>query len=178
MTTYRNVKAQIAKLEKQASDLFKKEVQVVVAKVRGLIAEYGLTAADLGLTGKTAKAVKATRKKKLVAAKPAGIPLYADPVSSKTWTGKGKSPNWIVEGLKKGKSKADFLIAKAATASTAPAKVSKPVKTTKVTKVAKTPKAAKKQSAASKPAKKVARKAVAKKAVAKTVAAKAPVANA
>lgn len=176
MTTYRNVKAQIAKLEKQASDLFKKEVEVVVAKVRGLISEYGLTAADLGLTGKGAKVVKATRKKRAVAAKPAGVPLYADSASGKTWTGKGKPPNWIVEGLKKGKSKSDFLIEKAATAPTAAAaKVSKPVTAAKV---AKTPKAAKKPAAASKPAKKVARKVVAKKAAAKTAPAKAPVANA
>ena len=67
MSTYRNVKAQIAKLEKQAADLLKKEVAVVSAKVRGLIEEYGLTAADLGLTGKVSKAVKVQRKGKAAA---------------------------------------------------------------------------------------------------------------
>lgn len=181
MTTYRNVKSQIAQLEKQAADLFKKEVTAVLEKVRGLIAEYGLTAADLGFSGKANKAVKATRTKKTVAPKPAGVPMYADPASGKTWTGKGKPPNFIVEGLKSGKSKDDFLISKPATAPTGPAKVSKPAKTAKtakVAKVAKTPKVEKKPAAASKPAKKVASKAAAKKAVAKTAAAKAPVANA
>ena len=176
MTTYRNVKSQIAQLEKQAADLFKKEVTAVLEKVRGLIAEYGLTAADLGFTGKANKAVKATRTKKTAAEKPAGVPMYADPASGKTWTGKGKPPNFIVEGVKSGKSKEDFLISKPATAPTGLAKVSKPVKTAKVTKVAKTPKAEKKPVAATKPAKKVASKAAAKKAVAKTAAAKAPVA--
>ncbi len=167
MSTYRNVKAQIAKLEKQAADLLKKEVAVVSAKVRGLIEEYGLTAADLGLTGKVSKAVKVLRKRK-AAAKPAGIPIYADPVSAKTWTGKGKQPNWIVEGLKKGKSKADFLIAKAAPAPATPAKVSKPAMAAKVPK---------KSAAVSKPAPKVARKTSAKKVSAKAVATKAEVAK-
>jgi DNA-binding protein H-NS len=145
-----------------------------VAKVRALIAEYGISAADLGLTGKASKALKGTRKKS-AAAKPAGIPMYVDPASGKTWTGKGKQPNWIVEGLKKGKSKSDFLIAKTASPSSAKAKVSKSVKSVKAAKV---PKAAKKVTPAPKAAKKVARKAVAKKALAKAVAAKAVVAAA
>ncbi len=172
MSTYRNVKAQIAKLEKMAADLLKKEVAVVIVKVRALIDEYGLTAPDLGLTGKAAKAVKATRKKKSASAKPAGFPLYADPVSGKTWTGKGKPPNWIVEGLKQGKAKTDFLISKA---TSAPAKVSKSVKTTKSVKVKVVPKAAKaprKTAPVSRPAKKVARKTAVKRASAKAVAAK------
>lgn len=172
MTTYRNVKAQIAKLEKQASDFFKKEVEVVIEKVRGLISEYGLTAADLGLTGKASKSATTTRKKKSVAAKSVGIPVYADPVSGKTWTGKGKSPNWIVEGLKKGKSKNDFLISKVAAAPVVEAKASKP------SKVAKAPKATKKQTSAPKAAKKVVRKVAAKKVATKAAVAKAVVAKA
>ena len=174
MTSLRNIKAQIAKLEKQASDLLKKEVAGVIVKVRSLIDEYGLTVEDLGLTGKAAKAVKATRKKKAATAKPAGSPSYADPVSGKTWTGHGKQPNWILEGLKKGKSKADFLISKIGTAVAAPAKASKPVKAAKV---AKAVKVMKKPAPVSQPAKKVARKPVAKKVSAKAAAAKAEVAN-
>lgn len=168
MSTYRNVKAQIAKLEKQASDLFKKEVDVVIAKVQGLITEYGLSAADLGLTGKASKALQPTRKKK-ASAKSVGIPMYVDPVSGKTWTGKGKQPMWIVEGLKKGKSKDDYLIAKKATAPVVEAKVAKPAKVAK---------AVKKATSARKPAKKAVVKATAKKVVAKTVATKAVVAKA
>jgi DNA-binding protein H-NS len=153
MSTYRIVKAQIAKLEKQAADLLKKESTDVIAKVKALIAEYGLSAADLGLTGEVAKVGKAGKVgkgtgKKSAAAKPAGVPLYADPITAKTWTGKGKQPNWIVEGLKKGKSKADFLISKA-TSSSVPAQAKKAIKSTKVVKAVKVEKAAKK------PAKKV-----------------------
>ncbi len=175
MSTYRNVKAQIAKLEKQASDLFKKEVQVVIGKVRGLISEYGLTAADLGLTGKVSKSATTTRKKKSVAAKPVGIPVYADPASGKTWTGKGKPPNWIVEGVKKGKSRNDFLISTSAAAPVVETKASKPSKTVKV---AKTPKATKKPATSPKAVKKLVRKVAAKKVAAKATVAKAVVAKA
>ena len=172
MTTYRNVKAQIAKLEKQASDLFKKEVNAVLEKVRGLIAEYGLTAADLGFAAKVRKAVKATRAKKAAGAKSVGVPMYSDPVSGKTWTGKGKPPNWIVDGLKAGKAKADFLITKTTAAPLAKPKSAKPVKAAKAAKVAKVVKQVKKAGPAAKPAKKVVRKVAAKKPVAKAPAAK------
>lgn len=168
MTTLRSIKAQIAKLEKQAADLLKKEVSGVIAKIRDQIGEYGLTAADLGLTGKTTKAVKATRKRKSVANKPDGIPMYVDSASGKTWTGKGKPPNWIVEGLKKGKSKADFLISKAG-AATATVKASTPTKTAMDVKAVKTPK---KPASASKPAKRVTGRVTARKALPKTVTAK------
>ena len=168
MTTYSSVKAQIAKLEKQAEVFLKQELEVVIKKAKALIEQYGLTAEDLGLsTSKAAKPAKGAGKK-VKAAKPAGIPLYADPVSGKTWTGKGKQPNFIVDALKKGKSKEDFLISKAAVAPApeakvaAVAKVVKAVKAVKATKKeaapAKAPKAAAKAPKEAKPAKKVAAK--------------------
>jgi DNA-binding protein H-NS len=140
MSTYRNVKAQIAKLEKQAAELYKKEVAGIAAKVRALIDEYALTPEHLGFTGKASKTVAKTRKSK-AAAKPAGVPKYRDPVSGKTWTGKGKAPGWIHEGLKQGKSKDDFLIGKKSPATKVSvkkfAKASKPAKATTAIKSAK-----------------------------------------
>lgn len=50
----------------------------------------------------------ATKKSKSV-----GAPKYSNPTDpSLTWTGKGRQPNWIKEGLSAGKSLDDFLIAK------------------------------------------------------------------
>jgi DNA-binding protein H-NS len=125
MTTYSNVKAQIAKLEKQAADLFKKEAAGVIEKARALIQEYGLTAADLGLAGKTTTPKKAS-------AKPAGVAKYRDPVSGKTWTGHGKAPGFITEGVAAGKSRDAFLIGKKAPAAK-PAKATTAVKPGKAT---------------------------------------------
>ncbi len=136
MVTYRNVKAQIAKLEKQAADLYKKEVAGVAAKVRALVEEYGLTAEDLGFTGKPAKAARKARQAKAVT-KTAGVPKYRDPESGKTWTGHGKAPGWIYEAVKQGRSKDDFLIGKKAPRGKATAaKTEKSVVSAKVPKVA------------------------------------------
>ena len=140
MATYRIVKAQIAKLEKQAAELLKKEVVGVISKIRAMMAEHNLTLADLGgkvSATKMNKTGKVTTKpaKKKAAANPAGIPKYRDPASGKTWTGHGKSPAWITIGINKGKSKEDFLIGKAAPAAKPVAKkVAAPTKVKPVTK--------------------------------------------
>ncbi len=43
--------------------------------------------------------------------KTVGKPKYRNPADpSKTWTGKGRQPNWYREGIAKGKKEKDFLI--------------------------------------------------------------------
>lgn len=40
-----------------------------------------------------------------------GVAKYANPADrSQTWTGRGRKPNWVVAGLKKGASLEDFAI--------------------------------------------------------------------
>jgi DNA-binding protein H-NS len=141
MTTYHDVKAKIAKLEDQARELLKKESAAVVAKIRRLMSEYGLTVQDLGL-GIT------NVGKKMSAMKQPLPPKYQDPVSGKTWNGKGKAPGWIVEATKKG-TRDDFLIGKAAKPTVKKAAAKKAVAVKPV--AAKKP-TAKKTSEVSKPA--------------------------
>ncbi len=63
-----------------------------MTEARALIAEYGLTAADVfPAQGKKAASV--------------GAPKYRDPATGVTWTGRGKPPNWI-----NGKDREQFLI--------------------------------------------------------------------
>jgi len=95
MKTYSAIKAEIAKLEKQAQALRKTEVAGVIAKIKEAIAAYALTAADLGL-GRGAKPARTA------AAKPGkktgttiGVAKYREPKTGKTWTGRGKPPLWI-----------------------------------------------------------------------------------
>jgi len=106
MATYHELKIKISKLEEQARALLKKESAGVITKIRGLMSEYGLTVQDLGL-GITKMG------KKMSAMNHPLPPKYQDPVSGKTWSGKGKAPGWIVEATKKG-NRDDFLIGKAA----------------------------------------------------------------
>jgi DNA-binding protein H-NS len=106
MKTYTQIQAEIAKLEKQANAARKGEIAGVVKRIKEAIAEYGLTAQDLGFSrGKaTAKpAAKARKNGKPVAV---GVVKYRDPATGKTWTGRGKPPNWI----KGAKNRDQFLI--------------------------------------------------------------------
>jgi DNA-binding protein H-NS len=48
MSQYADLKAQIAKLQAQAEEARRTEIDNVVADIRQKIAEYGLTAQDLG----------------------------------------------------------------------------------------------------------------------------------
>ena len=108
MTTYADVKKQIAQLEKKAADLRKVEVTKAVANIREQMAKYELTVDDIA-PGKSSKGGKpAARSAKVKVAKPA---KYMDPKSGKTWTGHGKAPGWIAAATKAGR-RDDFLIVK------------------------------------------------------------------
>jgi DNA-binding protein H-NS len=108
MTTYADVKKQIAQLEKKAADLRKVEVAKAVANIREQMAKYELTVDDIG-TGKSPKAGKpVTGNVKVMVGKPA---KYKDPKTGKTWTGHGKAPGWIAAATKAGR-RDDFLIGK------------------------------------------------------------------
>jgi DNA-binding protein H-NS len=110
MKTYTQIQAEIAKLEKQANAARKGEVAGVVKKIKEAIAAYGLTAQDLGFSGGKA-ASKAPAKPAAKAPKnekPAmvGVAKYRDPATGRTWTGRGKPPDWI----KGAKNRDQFLI--------------------------------------------------------------------
>ena len=96
MKTYSTIKAEIAKLEKQAEALRKTEIAGVIAKIKEAISAYAFTAADLGLGRGAAKAAPAsTAKSSKKTSTPIGIAKYRDPKTGKTWTGRGKPPAWI-----------------------------------------------------------------------------------
>ena len=58
MTTYADVKKQIAQLEKKAADLRKAEVAKVVANIREQMAKYELTIADIAPAKSSAKSAR------------------------------------------------------------------------------------------------------------------------
>ncbi|TKC89232.1 H-NS histone family protein [Trinickia terrae] len=97
MSQYAELKAQIAKLQAQADEARRTELGNVITEIRLKIAEYGLSAHDLGF----AEAVRRGRPPK----KAPLPPKYQDPKSGNTWSGRGKPPKWIV-----GKNRDRFLI--------------------------------------------------------------------
>lgn len=96
--SYKELLAQREALEQAISQARQNEISTAVAKVRELVAEFGLTAQDV-FPGRSPKsvAIKAVSK---VAAK------YRDPATGQTWTGRGKAPKWI-----DGKERSPFVIA-------------------------------------------------------------------
>jgi DNA-binding protein H-NS len=101
MESIQELLAQKAALEKKIAEAQRTAKADAIAKVKALMAEYGLTAADLA--GKAPGAPKADGTKK-VAAK------YRDPATGQSWTGRGLKPKWLQAALASGKSLDDFAI--------------------------------------------------------------------
>ena len=75
-------------LEQEIAQVRQNEIASAVAKVRELVAEYGLTVQDV-FPGRGAK-TSAPKSVSKVAAK------YRDPANpAQTWTGRGRTPAWV-----------------------------------------------------------------------------------
>lgn len=107
-TSYRDLKVQIEELTAKAEAARVSELALVIADMKEKIAEYGITATDLGF-----KAAKGSRKsvsqaiadateKKAVEAK------YKGPKGD-LWSGRGRAPTWTKE-LPAGKTLEDYKI--------------------------------------------------------------------
>jgi DNA-binding protein H-NS len=92
--------AQKAALDKQIADAQREERSGAIAQIKALMAEHGLTAADL--SGRAAKAPKAGGRK--VAAK------YRNKATGETWSGRGLQPRWLKAALASGKKIVDFAV--------------------------------------------------------------------
>lgn len=88
MTSYRDLLKQREALEQQIGEARRREKSDAVAQARTLVVEYDLTAHDVFPAGKI-RVSKFGRIGSKVA------PKYRDPVTGKTWTGRGKAPRWI-----------------------------------------------------------------------------------
>ena len=105
--------ARIAKLQSQVEAIKAKEAERVIERIKEAIEHYGLTAADLGLSGRATKSVNATDKvtgkmtRKKAAKKPANVIRYRDEAGH-AWTGHGKRPGWFLAALESGKKAQDL----------------------------------------------------------------------
>lgn len=98
MATYKELKAQAEDLLQQAEAARKAETAAVIADIKTKMAEYGITVMDLGGD------VKKSSPRAAVAFK------YRDVVSGNTWSGRGRTPHWLVEQVAKGRKREEFLI--------------------------------------------------------------------
>lgn len=91
--------AQKAALEKQIAEALREERQTAINQVRALMADHGLTVADLGSRGK--KAPSGSTKV---------APKYRNKATGETWSGRGLQPRWLKAALAGGKKLTDFAI--------------------------------------------------------------------
>jgi DNA-binding protein H-NS len=100
MSSLKALLAQKAALEKQIETVAREERADAVAKVKALMAEYGLSISDLSARG----ASKSAGPKSKVAAK------YRNAATGDSWSGRGLRPNWLKAALGSGKKLEDFAV--------------------------------------------------------------------
>jgi len=128
MPSYREYQQQIQKLQREAEAARREELGSAIRDIKRKIAEFNLTAADLGLepapvSGRrgrkaaaaapaAAKPARARKARKVSASAGRKVaPKYRDP-SGLEWTGRGRKPAWVVAALAEGKTLDEFLIAR------------------------------------------------------------------
>ncbi len=99
MSSVNELLAQKAVIEQQIAEAQRAERAGAIAKVRALMAEHGLTVADL--SSKTA-APKRTGSKV--------APKYRNAETGDTWSGRGLQPKWLKAALASGETIGDFTI--------------------------------------------------------------------
>lgn len=109
MSSYQDLLAQKAALEKQAADLEKQLTEArkaeragVINQIKSLLAEHGLSVADLGLKGGKVSTAGAPKGKV--------APKYRNKDTGETWTGRGLQPKWVQAAIASGKKLEDFTI--------------------------------------------------------------------
>lgn len=96
---YKALKAQLDALQERTEAARLAELEAVVAQVRELVAEYGITEDQIFGRKRTRKAASPTT---------AAEPRYLNPKTGETWSGRGRAPLWIRDA----KNRDRFLIAK------------------------------------------------------------------
>ena len=125
MPSYSEIIQQINDLQKQAERQRKEEYSSVLKAIKKQIAEFGITAEELGFLsaagakrGPKAGAKAAKGRKPRAKRANAGVkvpPKYKDSATGNTWTGRGKMPKWVSQALASGRSLESMLIIASAT---------------------------------------------------------------
>lgn len=108
MTSLQELLAQRAEIEDQIKKLQSESRATAIAKVKALMAEHGLTSADIlgrGAAPDGAVAVRGPKTGGTVA------PKFRNAATGETWSGRGLQPKWLKAALASGASIEDFAIA-------------------------------------------------------------------
>ena len=104
MSSLQDLLAQRAEIEKKIADVQREERTAAVNKVRAMMAEFGLSAADIAGKAPAVRASGVAKPTGKVAAK------YRNAATGETWSGRGLQPKWLKAALASGRSLADFAL--------------------------------------------------------------------
>jgi len=104
--TLSDLLAQKAALEKQIASFQREQRSDAIAKIKAMMAEYGLTLADVGSA--SAARPQVAPKQKAASGKVAA--KYRNPATGDTWSGRGLKPKWMTAALASGASISDFAL--------------------------------------------------------------------
>lgn len=106
MATLQELMAQKEALERQIDQTRNEDRAQAIEKVRTLMTEYGLTAADLG--GKTAAKTGRNSRNPGTGVKVAA--KYRNVSTGETWSGRGLQPRWLKAALASGRKLTEFAV--------------------------------------------------------------------
>ena len=104
MSSLQDLLAQRAEIEKKIADVQREERSNAVAKVRAMMAEFGLSAADIAGKTPTVRIAGTGKPTGKVAAK------YRNAATGESWTGRGLQPKWLKTALAAGAKIEDFAL--------------------------------------------------------------------
>jgi DNA-binding protein H-NS len=96
MASYKQLTAELEKLHQEVAAAREKEIAQAIADIKQKVAEYDLTAEELGFAPERKPARKAAST---------SVARYRNPKTGETWSGRGRSPSWLA-----GKNRERFLI--------------------------------------------------------------------
>lgn len=98
MQSYKELLQQQEELARKVEQARQRELSDAVGRIRAIVTEFNLSPSDI---------FSSRELNRTSSPAPAKVaPKYRDPVSGKTWTGRGKPPKWI-----EGQDRSRFAIA-------------------------------------------------------------------
>ena len=107
MSNIADLIAQKAALEKRIAEAQNQERAAAIEQIKQLMAQHGLTPADLGVKGSPSR----SKTSKAGPRKGTKLPVkYRDPASGNAWSGRGLQPKWLQAALAQGRKLSDFSV--------------------------------------------------------------------
>lgn len=119
MKTYKDILAEINRLQKIAAKQKHAEKHAIIAEIKKKMNDFEITLDDLRTTKPAkvpahkipaGKVVKKATKASRIDKRSSVAPKFRDPESGATWSGRGLAPKWLLSYEKAGRTRADFLI--------------------------------------------------------------------